>query len=184
LAQPLKIPALAKEASEWLEGRVDVLINNAGVGYHCPIDSVIPEEAVEVMNVNALAPIILTSSLLPALYNAPRPKVINISSILGVKPLPLTATYTASKHALNGYSQVLRLETAERGLSVTIIEPGAIDTPFLDKTHDPVAVERMGRRNLTKLSPHEVCRWVLTVIESPPYTCPEVIRVAPMGQAI
>src|SRR5436305_61010 len=60
LSQPPCIAALAKEATDWFKGRIDVLINNAGVAYHCPVDSVIPAEAIEVMNVNALAPIILT----------------------------------------------------------------------------------------------------------------------------
>jgi short-subunit dehydrogenase len=179
-----QIDSLVQAAMVWLGGRIDVLINNAGIGYHCPVERIRVEEAVEVMTVNAIAPMMVTTYALPALRRSATPKVINISSILGSKPLALTATYTASKHALNGYSKVLRIEVASAGLSVTLIEPGAIDTTFITRTHDPDAVAQMGSRKLCKLTVDEIARWVTTVIESPPYSCPELIRIAPIEQAI
>jgi short-subunit dehydrogenase len=184
LNSPAQIENLARAAVEWFEGRIDVLINNAGIGYHCPVSNIRVEEVVEVMTVNVIAPIMVTTHSLPALRRSTAPKIINISSILGSKPMPLTATYTASKHALNGFSKVLRLEEAASKLSVTLIEPGAIDTAFIERTHDPYAVKGFGGRKLEKLSANEVARWVVTVIESPPSSCPELIRIAPMGQAI
>lgn len=184
LNSPAQIENVARAAVEWFEGRIDVLINNAGIGYHCPVSNICVEEVVEVMTVNVVAPIMVTTHSLPALRRSAAPKIINISSILGSKPMPLTATYTASKHALNGFSKVLRLEEASSKLSVTQIEPGAINTAFIERTHDPFAVKGFGERKLEKLSADEVARWVITVIESPPSSCPELIRIAPMGQAI
>jgi short-subunit dehydrogenase len=179
-----QIESLTHAAIEWFESRIDVVINNAGIGYHCPVSNIRANEAAEVMSINVLAPIMITTHLLPALRRSAAPKLINISSFLGSKPMPLTATYTASKHALNGFSKVLRLEESTSNISVTVIEPGAIDTAFIQRTHDPDAVKRFCGRQLEQLTPSEVARWVLAVIESPPSSCPELIRVMPMGQAI
>ena len=184
LTSPLKLRGLVDSALEWFQGRIDVLINNAGVGYHCRASDIIPEEAIEVLTVNAISPIILTTLALRGLRNSPTPKVVNISSFLGSKALSLTATYTASKHALNGYSKVLRIEEAHANLSVTIIEPGAIDTDFIKRTHDTVAVQQFGQRKLQKLTAAEIARWVVIVLESPQFACPELIRICPIEQAI
>jgi short-subunit dehydrogenase len=178
-----EVASMADKAIEWFESRIDVLINNAGIGYHCPASNVQVEELNEVMSVNVIAPIMLTVHSLPALRQSAAPKIINISSFLGSKPLPLTAVYTASKHALNGFSKVLRLEESTSNISVTLIEPGAIDTPFIQRTHDPEALKRFRGVELEQLTPSEVARWVITVIESPPYSCPELIRIMPMHQA-
>lgn len=184
LNSPAQIESMSHAALEWFEGRIDVLINNAGIGYHCPVSNIRVEEAIEVMTVNVIAPIMVTTRSLPALRRSSAPKIINISSILGSKPMPLTAIYTASKHALNGFSKVLRLEEATSKLSVTLIEPGAINTAFIERTHDPHAIKGFVGRKLEKLSAEEVARWVITVIESPPSSCPELIRIAPIDQAI
>ena len=184
LTSPLNLKGVVNSALEWFDGRIDVLINNAGVGYHCKTSDIIPDEVIEVLTVNAVAPIILTTLALPGLRQSPAPKVVNISSFLGSKALPLTATYTASKHALNGYSKVLRIEEAHANLSVTVIEPGAIDTDFIKRTHDATAVQQFGQRKLRKLTAAEIARWVVIVLESPQFACPELIRICPIEQAI
>ena len=123
-----QVESLTRTAIEWFESRIDVVINNAGVGYHGPVSTIRANETAEVMATNVLAPIMITTHFLPALRRSAAPKIINISSILGSKPMPLTSTYTASKHALNGFSKVLRIEESTSNISVTVIEPGAIET--------------------------------------------------------
>lgn len=179
-----QIESLANSTTEWFDSRIDVLINNAGIGYHGPASTIRGDETAEVMAVNAIAPMMLITHLLPALRRSAAPKIINVSSILGSKPMPLTSTYTASKHALNGFSKVLRLEEASSKISVTLIEPGAIETAFIQRTHDPDALNRFCGQQLEQLAPAEIARWVVAVMESTPSSCPELIRVTPMSQAL
>ena len=95
-----------------------------------------------------------------------------------------TGAYTAAKHALNGFSKTLRLEEASRDIKVTLIEPGAIETDFILKTHDKEAKEAFSKRKLKKILPQTIANWVLKVIETEPSVCPEVIRITSVEQAI
>lgn len=179
LADTRVLKPLVNEGVEWLEGRIDVLINNAGIAYHSAVADIRDAELTEVIAVNAVAPILITSHALPALRRSPAPKVINISSILGAKPLALTAAYTASKHALNGFSKVLRLEEADAGICVTTIEPGAIETEFIARTNDDAAIRQFRSVPRPKISAQEVARWVMASLSAPAGVCPELIRVTP-----
>lgn len=161
---------------------VDILINNAGLAYHAKITSIKRQELVEVFSVNALMPIILTSKLLPLIAKSSHGQIINISSILGSRAMERTASYTASKHALSGFSKVLRLETAHQGIRVTTVEPGAIETPFILRTHNLEAKRYFARRKLVKIPPATIAEWVLHIIESDAAACPEVVQIMPQGQ--
>lgn len=173
-----------KKALVCLQGKVDVLINNAGIGYHSKIENIVLSELEEVFRVNSLGPILLTSKLLPYLRNSKNAHVVNISSFLGEKAMKYTAVYTATKHALNGFSKTLRLEEASMGIKVTLIEPGAIETDFILKTHDEETKELFSKRKLRKIPPQTIADWVLKVIETEYSVCPEVIRIIPTKQAI
>ena len=179
-----EVESVANAALEWFDSRIDVVINNAGIGYHGPASTIRGHETTEVMAVNAIAPMMLIRHFLPALRRSAAPKIINVSSILGSKPMPLTSTYTASKHALNGFSKVLRLEEAASNISVTLIEPGAVETAFIQRTHDPDALKKFRGQQVEQLAPVEVARWVVAVMESAPSVCPELVRITPMSQAI
>lgn len=173
-----------KEALSYLAGKIDVLINNAGVGYHSKIENIVLSELEEVFRVNVLGPILLTSKLLPYLRNSKNAHVINISSFLGEKAMSHTGVYTATKHALNGFSKTLRLEEAPNNIKVTLIEPGAIESDFILKTHDKQAKEIFSRRKLKKIPPRTIADWVLKTMESENTVCPEVIRIIPTEQII
>jgi NAD(P)-dependent dehydrogenase (short-subunit alcohol dehydrogenase family) len=182
LSTPAGVKQATRSTRAFFIKRVDALINNAGIAFHCPASNINPEEAALVMNLNALGPILLTTQLLPLIRNS-RGRIINISSFLGSNILPMTSAYAASKHALNGFSKTLRVEEAPHGVAVTIIEPGAIDTSFIERTHDELAKSQMAKRGLQKLPPAEISRWVLAVIDSPSVSCPELLRIVPIHQA-
>lgn len=184
LADTSNINMLVQKANGFFGSKLDVLINNAGVGYHCQIENIQQEELIETFNINTLSPILLTSQLLPMLKKSSNPKVVNISSILGSKAIQYTATYTASKHALNGYSKVLRKELAKDNLKVVIVEPGAIESEFILRTHDEVPRISFNKRIMEKLKPETIANWVLKVIECDNNTCPELIRILPQHQII
>lgn len=112
------------------EGRLDALINNAGYGAHGAVEDVPVEEARRQFEVNLFGLARLTQLVLPRMRAAGGGTVINISSIAGKVSMPTGGWYHASKHALEAYTDALRLETAQFGIKVILIEPGPIRTEW------------------------------------------------------
>lgn len=111
-------------------GRVDVLINNAGYGSGMTIEDVTIEQAKQLFEVNLFGLAYLTQQVLPYMRKNGFGKIVNISSVGGKVYPPVGGWYCASKFALEGWSDVLRLEVKPFGIDVIIIEPGAIKTEF------------------------------------------------------
>jgi short-subunit dehydrogenase len=114
------------------QGRIDVLVNNAGYGSYGAVEDVPIEEAKRQFEVNIFGLARLTQLVLPHMRSTHFGKIINISSIGGKIYTPLGAWYHGTKHALEGFSDCLRLETKSFGIDVIIIEPGAIQTEWGD----------------------------------------------------
>jgi NAD(P)-dependent dehydrogenase (short-subunit alcohol dehydrogenase family) len=112
------------------EGRIDVLINNAGYGVNGAVEDVPMAEARRQFEVNVFGLARLTQLVLPVMRAQGRGKIINISSIAGKITVPLGGWYHASKHAVEAYSDALRLEVSRFGIKVIIIEPGPIKTEW------------------------------------------------------
>lgn len=112
------------------EGHIDALINNAGYGAHGAVEDVPLAEARRQFEVNVFGLARLTQLVLPAMRAAGSGTIINISSIAGKVTMPSGGWYHASKHAVEAYSDALRLETAQFGIKVIMIEPGPIKTEW------------------------------------------------------
>ncbi|MBY6266253.1 oxidoreductase [Azospirillum sp. 412522] len=113
-------------------GGVDVLVNNAGFGLYGPIEEVTLDEARYQFEVNLFGVARLTQLLLPAMRVRRSGTIVNITSMGGKIYSVLGAWYHATKHALEGWSDCLRLEVAQFGVKVVIVEPGVIETGFGD----------------------------------------------------
>src|SRR3982751_1664010 len=111
-------------------GRVDVLINNAGVGTAGAAEESSVAQAQSVFDVNVFGPIRMTKAILPHMRAQGRGRIINISSVLGLVPQPYMASYAATKHAIEGYSESLDHELREHGVRVLLIEPAYTRTGF------------------------------------------------------
>ena len=116
------------------EGRIDVLINNAGFGLYGPVEEVTLEDARYQFDVNLFGLAHLTRLVLPHMRAQGSGRIVNVSSMGGRIFSPLGAWYHATKHALEGWSDCLRYETAPLGIQVVLIQPGAIRTEFGDVT--------------------------------------------------
>jgi len=116
---------IAKEA-----GSVDILVNNAGYGSYGAVEDVPLEEARRQFEVNIFGLARLTQLVLPGMRKNGYGKIINISSIGGKIYTPFGAWYHATKHALEGFSDALRFETAPFGIDVVVVEPGGIATEW------------------------------------------------------
>jgi len=111
-----------------IEGKIDILINNAGYGAYGAIEEVSLEAAKSQFEVNLFGLSELTKLVIPGMRENQTGKIINISSIAGKIWTPLGGWYHASKFALEGLSDCLRNELREFGIDVILIEPGAIET--------------------------------------------------------
>ncbi|MGY3609668.1 MULTISPECIES: oxidoreductase [unclassified Bradyrhizobium] len=111
---------------------VDVLVNNAGFGLYGPVEDVSIEEARYQFEVNLFGAARLTQLLLPKMREKRAGTIINITSMGGKIYTLLGAWYHATKHALEGWSDCLRLELAAFGIKVVVVEPGLIETGFGD----------------------------------------------------
>ena len=122
---------------------VDVLINNAGYGMYGAMEDTTIEDARKQFEVNLFGLANLTKSVLPEMRAKKSGKIINISSMGGKIYTPLGAWYHATKHALEGWSDCLRLELSPFNINVVIVEPGVIKTEFGDVMLAPM-IERSG----------------------------------------
>lgn len=111
-------------------GGVDVLVNNAGYGLYGPVEEIPLDEARYQFEVNVFGPARLTQLLLPAMRARGAGTIVNITSMGGKIYTVLGAWYHATKHALEGWSDSLRLEVEPFGIRVVVIEPGLIETGF------------------------------------------------------
>ncbi len=114
------------------EGRIDVLINNAGYSEHGSILDVTKENAQRQLNINVIAPMELFKLVFPIMKEKNKGLIINISSMGGRLTFPFLGWYHASKYSIEALSNAMRLEYKKFGINTVIIEPGVIKTEFYD----------------------------------------------------
>ncbi|MET0897883.1 MAG: oxidoreductase [Mycobacterium sp.] len=118
-------------------GRIDVLVNNAGIGTAGATEETSAEQDRHLFDVNVLGVIRMTKAVLPYMRSQGSGRIINISSIFGFVPAPFMASYSAAKHAIEGYSESVDHEVREFGVRVLIVEPAGTRTGFDDNTSSP-----------------------------------------------
>jgi NAD(P)-dependent dehydrogenase (short-subunit alcohol dehydrogenase family) len=111
-------------------GRIDVLVNNAGVGASGAGEESSIEQAKGIFDVNVFGPIRMMNAVLPHMRTQGRGRIINVSSVLGLIPAPFMASYAATKHAIEGYSESVDHELRQHGIRVLLVEPGYTRTGF------------------------------------------------------
>lgn len=113
-------------------GGLDILINNAGIGAMGRFDEADPNRLRQVFEVNFFSAVELTRAAIPILCEGQNPLIVNISSVLGHRAVPLKSEYSASKFAMHGFSDALRAELVSDGIHVQLISPSTIDSDFFD----------------------------------------------------
>lgn len=141
----------ALERIEREQGGVDVLINNAGFGMFGAMEDTTIDDARYQFEVNLFGLARLTQLVLPSMRNKRAGRIINISSMGGKVYTPLGSWYHASKHAVEGWSDCLRLELSPFNIDVVIIEPGVIATEFGDVMTAPM-LKRSGSGPYSKMA--------------------------------
>lgn len=111
-------------------GALDLLINNAGMAQHCPVEEMTEEQFDQIMAINTKAPYFLCQQALPLLRRSSVATIINIGSVVSHKGYPQQSVYAASKHALLGLSKSLANEVYRENIRVHVISPGGVYTPM------------------------------------------------------
>ena len=124
------VEAVVKEVLR-LEGRIDVLVNNAGFGVApAAAEESSMEQARSIFDTNFFGVVRMTRAVVPHMRKQGSGRIINIGSVLGFLPMPYGAFYSATKHAIEGYSESLDHELRTRGIRVSVIEPAYTKTRF------------------------------------------------------
>jgi short-subunit dehydrogenase len=124
-------------------GRIDLLINNAGIGLLGGAEESSTAQAQALFDVNVFGITRVTNAVLPTMRNQGKGRIVNLSSVLGLIPSPYNALYAATKHAVEGYSESLDHELRTFGIRVVLVEPGFTRTSFeasITRPDQPLAV--------------------------------------------
>jgi NAD(P)-dependent dehydrogenase (short-subunit alcohol dehydrogenase family) len=113
-------------------GRIDVLINNAGYGLFSPIEDITLDQVKEQFETNFFGVVRLVKEVLPVMRKQRNGIIVNVSSGAGRVAIPVSSAYVATKFALEGLSESMRYELKEFGINIIIIEPGVIRTNFVE----------------------------------------------------
>jgi NAD(P)-dependent dehydrogenase (short-subunit alcohol dehydrogenase family) len=120
--------AAAEAAIAALDGRVDVLVNNAAVAIRKPSEDLTAAEIQHVLDVNVRGVLLLTVAVLPAMLAAGAGSIVSLSSISGLRGTPRRAVYAASKAAIDGMTRALAMEYGPRGIRANAVAPGVVPT--------------------------------------------------------
>ncbi len=118
------------------EGRIDALVNNAGYGQHGPLEDVDIDLFERQFDVNVFGPHRLVRAVLPHMREREEGTIVTVSSVAGRLAAPGMGAYSASKHAIEGYSDALRLEVEPFDVDVSVVQPGPVETTFRDRVDD------------------------------------------------
>ena len=131
--EPLVADLADPDATGGLPTAVDVLVNNAGIQHVSPVHEFPTEIFERIHAVMLLAPFRLARHVLPHMYATGWGRVVNVSSVHGLRASPFKAAYVSAKHGLEGLSKVIALEGAEHGVTSNCINPAYVRTPLVEK---------------------------------------------------
>ena len=159
------------------QNRIDILINNAGYGLWGAVETISIDEAKRQFDVNIFGLAYLTKKIIPFMREQKSGKIINMSSMGGKVYTPFGAWYHATKYALEGWSDCLRIELKGFGIDVILIEPGVIKTEFQDVMMDSTVERSIGTPYEKKLKALEKATQEMYArgIGSPPSTITKLI---------
>src|SRR5262249_38055527 len=153
--------AAACERLAAASGRLDALVNCAGIGSFAPVESTDPEEWRRILDINLTGTFLACRAALPWMLDREGPPVVNVISIAGKMAFPNSGAYCASKWGALGFTRVLAAEVRNRGVRVTALCPGSVATPFWDRVEHSLDVSRM-------LKPERVAGAIWTILSQPP----------------
>jgi NADP-dependent 3-hydroxy acid dehydrogenase YdfG len=164
-------------------GRLDVLVNNAGVMLLGPIENAPTEEWGRMIHANVLGVLYCTHAALPLMHEQGSGHIVNVSSVAGRIARAGSGVYNLTKFGVGAFSESLRQEGVALGVRVTLIEPGAVATELAGHNR-PEVREQIAKRfgDITLLTAEDIANAVLYAISQPPHVSVNEVLVRPSGQ--
>jgi NAD(P)-dependent dehydrogenase (short-subunit alcohol dehydrogenase family) len=156
--------------------RIDLLVNNAGVGLIAGAEESSLEQAKSLFDVNLFGVVRMTNAVLPTMRRQRAGRIVNLSSVMGLIPAPFMALYSASKHAVEGYSESLDHETRSSGIRVVLIEPAYTRTSFEGNVYQ--ADQRLDLYQSARTNAEEVMREAMKAADSPELVASAVVKAS------
>lgn len=166
-------------------GRIDILVNNAGVMPLSPVEELRVDDWIRMVDVNVKGVLHGVAAVLPSMLERGSGHILTIGSVAGRRPFPGGAVYSATKFAVRSLAWGMQLElSAARGIRITDVQPGVVETELLEQIPDPVRKEAFranwdGRRTLR---PEDVARAVVFAVGSPDHVNVNEILLRPTDQ--
>jgi NADP-dependent 3-hydroxy acid dehydrogenase YdfG len=165
-------------------GGLDILVNNAGVMLLGPIVDADTEDWRRMLHTNVLGLMYMTHAALPHMLETGAGDIVNVSSVAGRVARLGSGGYNASKWAVNAFSESLRQEVTTRGVRISLVEPGAVETELTDHiTHDSTRELVKGMvAQLTALQPEDIARAIVYIVSQPAYVAVNEVLIRPTDQ--
>jgi NAD(P)-dependent dehydrogenase (short-subunit alcohol dehydrogenase family) len=157
-------------------GRIDLLVNNAGVGLVAGAEESSLEQAKSLFDVNLFGVFRMTKAVLPTMRRQGSGRIVNISSVLGLIPAPFMALYAASKHALEGYSESMDHEIRGSGVRAVLVEPYYTRTSFDGNVYQ--ADQRLDVYQSARTNAEGVVRDEMKAADTPELVASAVVKAA------
>jgi NADP-dependent 3-hydroxy acid dehydrogenase YdfG len=172
------------EAAHERLGRLDTLVNNAGVMLLGPVEQADSEDWRTMINVNLLGLMYCTHAALPIMLGQESGDIVNISSVAGRFARAGNAVYAATKFGVGAFSEGLRNEITERGVRVTLIEPGFVDTELQSHNTGEVleTLEAMREHLRDPLRAQDIANGILYAVSQPPNVSINEVLIRPTRQ--
>ncbi len=165
-------------------GGLDVVVNNAGLMLLGPIEGADTEDWRRMVTTNVLGLMYMTHAALPHLLEQGSGDIVQMSSVAGRTANQGSGAYNASKWAVNAFSESLRQEVTQRGVRVSLIEPGAVDTELTDHITDDEAREGAKKmyESMRALQSEDIAEAVIYVVAQPPHVAVNEVLIRPTDQ--
>jgi NADP-dependent 3-hydroxy acid dehydrogenase YdfG len=176
--------AFVERAYEHL-GRLDALVNNAGVMLLGPVEGADTEQWRRMIGVNVFGTLYCTHAALPVMRQQGRGHIVNVSSVAGRRAGFGAAVYNLTKFGVTGFSEALRQEALHANIRVTVVEPGAVETELLGHNTDPNVVaagERFVQQMGKQLESADIADAIVYALAQPPHVSINELLVRPTGQ--
>jgi clavulanate-9-aldehyde reductase len=182
VAEEVQARAFIERANAEL-GRLDVLVNNAGVMLLGPIENAPTEEWRRMIDANVYGVLYCTHAALPLMHAQGSGHIINVSSVAGRVARAGSGVYNLTKFGVGAFSESLRQEAVGLGVRVTLVEPGAVATELAGHNR-PQVLEQMAKRfqGVTPLESEDIANAVLYAIGQPPNVSVNEVLIRPSGQ--
>lgn len=157
-------------------GRIDLLVNNAGIGLLGAAEESSTAQAQALFDVNVFGVLRMTSAVLPVMRRQRSGRIINLSSVLGLIPAPYSAVYASTKHAIEGYSESLDHELRTFGIRVVLVEPAYTKTSFEENVVRPD--RQLDIYDSARASMNVILRKAMTTGDAPEIVAETILNAA------